>query len=291
MTFTVACAVGDWNGSACKDPVSATVTLSSGKIALDGKTADGTATCTEKGSQGGPVSYKLDGKSLSTCTETGTAVALTFGQNTLTAYDAAGKQLGEAIVDVTCADGTWNGTACKTAPLVYHYNRLNLVIMADLAAYVGVLDDTTKKVVPLLNKTGYDHDAAYPVAFCGIWDKLLPDGRPLASCQTIAAGNLRRNFPISPLTRELMEEYTGAVPVGSMMREGGYGTFGDTPYAAFDVGMKGMYIDVPSVGTYYVTNVDRVHLRLTTDGFKTSKIIAQCGEGDCYHYLTTFSNP
>ena len=54
---------------------------------------------------------------------------------------------------------------------------------------------------------------------------------------------------------------------------------------------KGTYIDIPNVGTYYITDTDSVNLRLTKDGFATNKIIATCANIGCFQYLTTFSNP
>ena len=74
-----------------------------------------------------------------------------------------------------------------------------------------------------------------------------------------------------------------------MLHDVGYGTFGDSPYAAFDVGNKGMYLDAAE-GTYYFLNNDMVNLRLTSDHFVTNKVVASCGGIQCYKYLAMFSN-
>ena len=158
------------------------------------------------------------------------------------------------------------------------------MVFADQGAYIGVV--SASGATPLVNNTGYVKDAAFPVALCGIWDKLLPDGRPLASCQTSAAGNLRRNFPIDPIKRSLEAEYTGAVPAGAVLHDVGYGT---SPYAQFNIALTGMYLDAAE-GTYYFLNNDMVNLRLTSDHFGTNKVVASCGGIQCYQYLVMFSN-
>ena len=184
-----------------------------------------------------------------------------------------------------CAAGTsWDGTLC-TRP-VYKYARLNLVIFADQHATIGAI--TGETVTPLVNASEFTGNAGFPLVLCALWDKILADGRPLASCVTPLVGNTRRNFPINPLTGEMMMEYTGEVPVGAVMRDVRDSSQPSPPgYAAHGVSSYGGYIDVPSVGTYFFTDTDSVNLRLTSDGFATNKIIHV---GD-HKFLATYSNP
>lgn len=189
------------------------------------------------------------------------------------------------------AGGTANATQIAGAFQVkFSFARLNLVVFADQSGYIGVINDATGTVTPLVNKSGYT-DGIEPIRLCGLYDKLLDDGRPLASCVTRFVGNTRRNFPINPLTGEMMAEYTGAVPTGAVWHDVAHGVFGDTPYVNFGISLKGEYIDVPSVGTYYFTDTDHVNLRLTKDSFVTNKVVATCGDLGCFQYLATFSNP
>lgn len=76
---------------------------------------------------------------------------------------------------------------------------------------------------------------------------------------------------------------------GAVFHAIGFGTFGDTPYAAFGVSRTGMYLGVKE-GTYFFTYNDSVRLRLTSDGFVSSKVVASCAAIDCFHYLAVFSN-
>ncbi len=209
---------------------------------------------------------------------------VTLGQgSTAVALSDGALSLATVSVSMNCVTGTnWDGNACTRT--VAHYTELKLVVFADQGAYIGVV--SASGATPLVNNTGYTANAAFPVALCGIWDKLLPDGRPLASCQTIAAGNLRRNFPIDPVKRSLEAEYTGAVPAGAVLRDVGYGA---SPYAQFNIALNGMYLDAAE-GIYYVLNNDMVNLRLTSDHFATNKVIAACSGIQCYQYLVMFSN-
>ncbi len=183
------------------------------------------------------------------------------------------------------ASQTWSIAFTAEAAPVYKYARFDLVIFADQHATIGKIEGET--VTPLGNASEFTGNAGFPLVLCMLWDKILADGRPLASCVTPLAGSTRRNLPINPLTGELMKEYTGAVPTGAVLHDVGYGTFGDTPYAKFGVSNKGRYLDVPGVGTYYITDTDSVNLRLTKDGFATNKIIHV---GD-HQFLATYSNP
>ena len=186
---------------------------------------------------------------------------------------------------------TWNVTFQTEVQPVVHYARMNLVVFADQSGYIGVINDAAGTVTPLVNKTGYV-DGIEPIRLCGLYDKLLDDGRPLASCVTRFVGNTRRNFPINPLTGELMAEYTGDVPAGAVLRDVEYQGDPIPPsHTANNVTAHGMYIDVPAVGTYYFTGNDGVNLRLTKDGFATNKVVATCGGIQCFQYLATFSNP
>ena len=181
---------------------------------------------------------------------------------------------------------------------VFHYSELKLTVFADRGAYIGTVSPSG--ATPLSNNTGWTNDPtkpfdpsnpAFPVAVCAIWDKLLPNGQPLVSCQTpgTKGGNLRRNFPIDPDKKSMEAEYLGMVPDGAVLRDVGYGTFGDTPYAAFGVGNKGMYLDATE-GTYYILNDDMVNLRLTSDRFLTNKVVASCPGIQCFKYLVVLSN-
>ena len=170
--------------------------------------------------------------------------------------------------------------------LVYHCARLNLVIFAVQSGSIGVINGET--VTPLVNKSEFTGNARRPLALCALWDTLRADGRPLASCGTRIVGNTRRNFPINPLTGEVMTEYKGALPVGGGMRDVGDSSRTAPPdHVAANVPFYGMYIDVPSVGSYYFTGTDSVNLHLTTDGFATNKIIHV---GD-HKFLATYTNP
>ena len=212
-----------------------------------------------------------------TCTASGTVTA--------------SGQSGKASAQV-------NFTFTTVAPKVYHYSELKLTVFADRGAYIGTVSPSG--ATPLSNNTGWTNDPtkpfdpsnpAFPIAVCAIWDKLLPNGQPLVSCQTpgTKGGNLRRNFPIDPDKKSMEAEYLGMVPEGAVLRDVGYGTFGDTPYAAFGVGRKGHYLDATE-GTYYILSNDMVNLRLTSDHFLTNKVVASCPGIQCFQYLVVLSN-
>ena len=255
--------------------------------------ADVTATGAFTATNAGTVS----GNGTASCPAS-VAVTVTVTGSSFTAKPAGNLPDGATCSLTVNFAGSLGGTAAKTISfntktvvVTYKYARLNLVVFSDQGATIGVINDAVGTVTSLVNSTGYTTKAAFPIALCGIYDKLLSDGRPLASCVAPAVGNTRRNFPINPLTGELMAEYTGAVPAGAVWHDVGYGTFGDTPYVNFGVSAKGRHIDVPNVGTYYFTDTDGVNLRLTKDGFATNKIIATCANIGCFQYLVTFSNP
>jgi hypothetical protein len=212
-------------------------------------------------------------------------VAQTFSVNigaTAIALTDGATVLASSTVNAVC-DSKSSVVAGLCQLTVLHYSELKLVVFADRGGYIGKV--SSSGITPLVNNTSYTMGAVSPIALCGIWDKLLPSGRPLASCQTPAAGNIRRNFPIDPVTGSLEAEYIGQVPSGAVLHDVGYGVFGATPYAAQGVGNTGMYIDVTE-GTYYFTNTDSLNLRLTSNGFVTNAVI---GTGD-FQYLTVFSN-
>lgn len=192
---------------------------------------------------------------------------------------------------VPCSAGTSNGSIC-----VLHYSEFKLVVFADQGAYIGRIttgaDGLPNGVVPLVNNSGFTTGTNFPLALCGVWDKLLPDGRPLVSCQTPAVGNTRRNFPVNPLTGTVEAEWTGTVPAGAVLHDVGYGTFGNTPYASHDIGLVGMYLKVNGSLVFF-TNTNSKNIRVITDAntstadwVAASAVIAN---GD-YKYLVMFSN-
>lgn len=191
-------------------------------------------------------------------------VALTCGR-TYTAigngWDAANNVAKEVTMTVT------------TEACVYHYAAFNVAIRNDQSNTLWAVDDNGVEV-KLTNSTGFNPGGAIvqPLTNCALWDTVLPDNRPLASCLTPGAGNARRNFPVNPTTKELLAEWTGAVPTGAVLHSVFFGTFGDTPYAAQDVGNKGMYADVAANTVLFFTNSDD-KLRRTADGFATNTVV------------------
>lgn len=211
---------------------------------------------------------------------------VTLGQgSTAVALSDGALSLATVAISMDCVSPTiWNGSAC-TRP-VYKYDRLNLVIFGDQHATIGVINGET--VTPLANASEFSGNAGFPLVLCALWDKLLTDGRPLASCVTPLVGNTRRNFPINPLTGELMKEFKGAVPTGAVLEDvSDSGRIGPSDHVAANTPFYGMYIDVPKIGTYFFIGTDSVNLRLTSDGFATNKIIHV---GD-HKFLATYSNP
>ena len=124
---------------------------------------------------------------------------------TVTGSSFTAKPAGNLPDGATCSltvnlAGSLGGAAAKTisfntkpAVAAYKYARLNLVVFSDRGGTIGVINDAAGTVTPLVNRTGYTTNAALPIALCGISDKLLCDGRPLATCVTPAVGNTRRN--------------------------------------------------------------------------------------------------
>jgi len=224
---------------------------------------------------------------LSTAASGNQSVTLGHGPTTVVLSDGT-LSLSTLSISMDCVTGTsWDGNACKSvAPAVYKYARLDLVIFSDQLGTIGVISGET--VTPLINASEYTGNAGFPLVLCALWDKLLTDGRPLASCVTPLAGNKRRNFPINPLTSELMKEYTGAAPNGSMLHDVPDSSQAAPPsHVAANVPFHGMYIDRSSVETVFFKGDDHVNLRLTKDGFATNKIIHV---GD-HKFLATYSNP
>ena len=221
----------------------------------------------------------------------GSGIAVTVGNATLAVVLSDGSTALDSSKSISgaCAVGTlFDGSVCKRP--FYNYSRFNLVVFADQNAYIGKIDDAAGTVTPLINQSAFTGNGGLPLALCGIYDLLLPDGRPLVTCVTPAVGNTRRNFPVNPLTGAVMGEYTGVVPAGAVARDVSDSTrSAPASYVAMNVAFFGMYIDVPGVGTYFFTGESggSTKLRKTTDGFKTNTIIHV---GD-HKYLATFSNP
>lgn len=160
----------------------------------------------------------------------GSGIAVTIGSATLAVVLSDGSTALDSSKSISgaCAVGTlFDGSVCKRP--VYNYSRLNLVVFADQGGYIGKIDDAAGTVTPLINQSAFITGAFAPLALCGIYNLLLPDGRPLVTCVTPAVGNTRRNFPVNPLTGAVMGEYTAVVPAGAVARDVGYGTFGDSP--------------------------------------------------------------
>jgi hypothetical protein len=190
----------------------------------------------------------------------------------------------------------------RAAVLKYSYDRFNVVIFADQGGTMGSIVGRT--VTPLVNKTGWTNDVskpfgadnpASPIALCALWHVsgvpfTLADGRPMSSCVTpgTVGGNFRRNFPINPLTGELMVEYTGTVPASAVLLDvSDSSRIGPPDHVAANAPYYGSYIDVAGIGTYFFTDTDSINLRLTTDGFKTNEVIHV---GD-HQFLATYANP
>lgn len=241
-------------------------------IALNASSGATSIAWTSNGTKAGDVSVRVNGTNVSTQPASpagGLSVQVGSGNVKVEILDASGKVLGEKMSIASCGMGQWQSGLC--AP--YRYARLDMVVESVRVMPFHALKDGV--AIPLTNRTGYTDGAAYPLGNCGFYDKILEDGRPLASCTTIATGNQRRTFPINPATLELMAEYNRPLPAGTILVEIPYGTYGDSPHNAFNVSLKGMYLDVPGYGTYYHTNFDDKYVRLTRDGFKTNTIVLQ----------------
>lgn len=225
-----------------------------------------------------------------TAVGTNTAQLIGAGSNTVVLLDGS-TPLATLNIQGACAAGSQiDGSVC--APLVARYSEFKLVKLADQGGYIGtILPDGSVK--PLTNNSGFITSvtgAVFPLGICEIWDAKLTNGWPVISCQTAGTGgNLRRNFPVDPINAAVAPEYKAAMPADAAKHSFGFGTFGDTPYAAFGVSRLGDYIDVKE-GTYYFTDTDSVRLRLTSDGFVSNKVVASCSSIDCFHYLAVFSN-
>jgi hypothetical protein len=222
----------------------------------------------------------------------GTSVAqlIGYGSTTVAALDGQ-KTIKSVTISAECGSGfSWDGNACSQS--VARYSEFKLVKLADQGGYIGmILADG--KVQPLKNNSEFTvatTGAAFPLGICEVWDTKLATGWPVISCQAQGSGgNTRRNFPVDPINGSVEKEYKGVMPAGATSHGSGYGTFGDTPYAAYGVSRKGLYINTKE-GVYFLTDTDRVNLRLTSDGFATSKVVATCSSIECYQYLTIFSN-
>ena len=219
-----------------------------------------------------------------------TSVPVTGGSASALPIAGVHPNGGDCTYTISATATNGGGTASATPfsnrfQVMFKYSRLNIVVFSDQNKRLGIIDGTT--VSGAGNRTGYSN-----LALCGVYDVLLASGNPLASCVTPAFGNLRRYFPINPLTGELMAEVAAStIPTGAIFRGGVYGTFGDSAYVQFGISLKGMYIDVPGIGTYYFTDADSTNLRLTRDGFVTYTILSTCTALSCFDGVFTFSNP
>lgn len=136
----------------------------------------------------------------------------------------------------------------------------------DSTAYPQML--VGKTAVPLKNETGQR------VFFCGLGARgaVLPDGRPYANCTEPRNGNVRGIYPIDVPRVALLPKLASVSPDSVPSRNVADGLVTDMPYARFDVGRNGSYVETPS-GIYYWTNRDRHILRVTTDDFATNEVI------------------
>ncbi len=192
--------------------------------------------------------------------------------------DAGGYKRGDALVQGPPGSGSWEvinnvGSMYNfITPSAPTYAAINLAVRTDKNHTLWWFDQNG--ATQLTNSTGHNTTTTVtsPIDSCGLYDKVLDDGRPLASCVTTGAGNVRRNFPVNPNTKELLPEYTGSVPTGAVLRDVAYGTFGDTPYINQGVTRQGMYVDV-SIGTFYFMGNDP-KLRLTTNNFESNSVIS-----------------
>ena len=231
------------------------------------------------------VSTENDGNSL-----TGSvATDLRGGTNDIYVYDGAGMEIGHKAVAGSCASGsTWNDKKVCAPNAGWTYSEFALVVYEDNCKKIGWVDlasPDTDKVKELTNKTGHNEFTGQSDLDCSLGLGALPvaandslakfaDGTLLVSLVTAGDGNIRRWFPVNPVTKEILPEWTGAVPKNTLQSTG-YGTWGDTPYADHDIGNKGMYASLAS-GLLYITNSDAARLRFTLDieNFATYDVIS-----------------
>ncbi|MFO1341043.1 MAG: hypothetical protein U1F53_22950 [Burkholderiaceae bacterium] len=229
--------------------------------------------------------YKKLGNSL-----TGSvATDLRGGTNDIYVYDGAGMEIGHKAVAGSCASGsTWNDKKVCAPNAGWTYSEFALVVYEDNCKKIGWVDlasPDTDKVKELTNKTGHNEFTGQSDLDCSLGLGALPvaandslakfaDGTLLVSLVTAGDGNIRRWFPVNPVTKEILPEWTGAVPKNTLQSTG-YGTWGDTPYADHDIGNKGMYASLAS-GLLYITNSDAARLRFTLDieNFATYDVIS-----------------
>lgn len=200
---------------------------------------------------------------------------------------------GTSCIQPTCPAGQMDVGGVCTDP-TFHYSEFKLVVFANEGGTLGRIttgaDGLPNSVVPLINNSGFTTGAAFPLALCGIWDKLLADGRPLASCQTPAVGNTRRNFPINPVTGSVEAEWTGAVPAGAVLHDVPYNT-GVNPYVSHGIGYVGSYLKVTGGVIYFSVTEKKMYFvkaadMAAVDWATVSNVLAT---GD-YQYLVMFSN-
>ncbi len=272
-------------------PVQTTGTITSvgdASIALGASTGQSMVVWTSNATQPGDVRVRLNGVEVSTqplSPQGGFATQVGHGEVKVELVTAAGMVLDTKTAKASCSMGNWEGGMCAK----FGTYRLDLVIESVKVMPFSSLREG--RATELVNRTGYEVQAgaAYPLGNCGVYNRVRQeDNAPLVSCTTIAAGNVRRVFPINPVTLELLPEYAGPLPTGATFVDVPYGNFGDSPYASFNVGQSGMYLDVPGYGTYYYTNDNQRSLKLTLDGFLTNtEVMTSLG----IKVLYSFTNP
>lgn len=279
-----ACGGGGGGGSpAPTTPVAATgsISSSSGCAIPIGQSTCSTASVTYTTANATSPRLTASGVSISTASSGTQTFTIPVGNTSVAVMDGT-TTLASATVVGTCAGAADANGVCQ--PSAYSYAAFNLVVRNDQANTLWYVDDAGTET-KLTNNTGFTATGALPnpLTSCGVWDTILADNRPLASCLTPGAGNTRRNFPINPATKELMAEWTGAVPAGATLRSVPYGTFGATPYAAQGIGLQGMYVDLPGGAVLHFTNTDD-KLRLTTNNFATDPVV----NAGSHNYIVRF---
>lgn len=215
-----------------------------------------------------------------------------LGASTFTLRAGDGTVLDTKVATLSCMDGLSEVNKVCVAPavtppstMVYYQNFILEVgggVISDTGngtlgvGYPQVIDLVAMKRVPLKNETGYQvGDCRLPKV-----GQLLPlTGLIPVACTLPSNGNVTKLFPVDPIRRVLMSEYTGVIPDTWEFYRSAYGELGSGKYVANGVGREGMYVDDP-LGVVYYTNDDIFTLLFTRDGFLTHATIAKADKHD-----------